>query len=106
MIGGIHGAEYGAGLGFVAQRIGEQGLIRVMTRTDGVTALKSLEMAKTAAEQSKAVARIVSIAGQPRVAAALGGRKYTHTATNPQGHRIGSHDGQTWYDVQSGQQVQ
>lgn len=49
---------------------------------------------------------LLKVARRGTVAAALGGRKYTHTATNPQGHRIGSHDGQTWYDAQTGQQVQ
>lgn len=31
---------------------------------------------------------------------------YTHTAVNPAtGHRIGSHSGQEWFDIQTGQQV-
>lgn len=41
-------------------------------------------------------------------AAVLGPRKpsYTHTAANEAGHKIGSHDGQQWFDVETGTQVQ
>jgi hypothetical protein len=28
--------------------------------------------------------------------------RYPHTATNGDGHRIGSHDGQQWFDVETG----
>lgn len=38
--------------------------------------------------------------------AATGQVAYAHTAVNPQnGHRIGSHDGQTWFDHVTGSQV-
>jgi hypothetical protein len=36
----------------------------------------------------------------------LGGQAYNHLAVNPKtGHKIGSRDGKTWEDVESGQQV-
>lgn len=33
-------------------------------------------------------------------------KQYSQTATGPNGHKIGSNDGSTWYDVQTGQLVQ
>ena len=38
-------------------------------------------------------------------APASAGKGYSMTATGPGGHRIGSSDGKTWYDLQTGQQV-
>ena len=35
-----------------------------------------------------------------------GAKSYTHTATGTGGHKIGSDDGKTWFDVQTGKQVQ
>ncbi len=35
-----------------------------------------------------------------------GGAAYKQTATGPGGHKIGSNDGQTWYDLTTGQKVQ
>jgi hypothetical protein len=31
---------------------------------------------------------------------------YSHTATGPNGHKIGTNDGKTWFDVQTGKQIQ
>lgn len=39
------------------------------------------------------------------VAAAPTQRRYAQTATGPNGHRIGSDDGVSWFDVETGQQV-
>lgn len=35
-----------------------------------------------------------------------GGKTYKQTATGPGGHKIGSDDGETWYDMKTGQKVQ
>jgi hypothetical protein len=35
-----------------------------------------------------------------------GGATYSHTATGPGGHKIGSNDGVTWFDTQTGKAVQ
>jgi hypothetical protein len=59
----FYGAEAGAGIGFVLQRIGEQNLIRVMTKLDGVKALKAVEDAKTPDEFNRAKANLLKIAG-------------------------------------------
>jgi hypothetical protein len=59
--GGLRGAELGAGIGFVLQKIGEQGLVRVMTKLNGVKALKSLEEAKTPAQASTAIGNILAV---------------------------------------------
>jgi hypothetical protein len=32
-------------------------------------------------------------------------RTFKHVAKNPAGHRVGSNDGRTWVDAQTGQQV-
>jgi hypothetical protein len=61
VLGGWHGAEFGAGIGFVLQRIGEQGLVRVMTKVEGVRALKALENAKTPAAAKTAVSALVTL---------------------------------------------
>ncbi len=63
---GIRGAEMGAGIGFIVQRIGEQGLVRVMTKLDGVKALKALEEAKTPAESQAAIKTIIVLGAAAR----------------------------------------
>jgi hypothetical protein len=55
------GLEAGGFVGFIVQRIGEQGLIRVMTRLDGMDALESLEKAKTPAVADAAMKSILAI---------------------------------------------
>jgi hypothetical protein len=35
-----------------------------------------------------------------------GAKAYSHTATGANGHKIGSNDGKTWFDVQTGKQIQ
>jgi hypothetical protein len=57
----IAGLEAGGFVGFVVQRIGEQGLIRVMTRLDGMNALEALEKAKTPAAADAAMKSILTI---------------------------------------------
>jgi|GEM_PF-4110537 len=42
---------------------------------------------------------------KPAVAVAPGGG-YRQTATGPGGHKIGTNDGKTWFDVQTGKQLQ
>ena len=66
--GGLKGAEMGAGLGFITQKIGEQGLVRVMTNLDGVSALKELEAAKTPTEAQSAIRKILIIGGPTALA--------------------------------------
>ncbi len=66
--GGLKGAEMGAGLGFITQKIGEQGLVRVMTNLDGVAALKELEAAKTPAQAQAAIRTILIIGGPTALA--------------------------------------
>ena len=115
IVGGIRGAEMGAGMGFILQKIGEQGLIRVMTKLDGVKALESLEDAKTPSETSAATEKIISLgsagstAKGPKTQALQQARdhgRYAHVAVGPNGHRIGSNDGQTWVDTETGDHVQ
>jgi hypothetical protein len=71
----LRGAEVGAGMGFIVQSIGERALVNVMTKLDGVKALKAVEDAKTPAEMKTAIDKlaIVAAAAAPkkRVAAAL-----------------------------------
>lgn len=62
LLGGLHGAEIGAGLGLVVKWIGERALIRVMTQEDGVAALKLLEIAKTPAETRAALHVLSTVA--------------------------------------------
>jgi hypothetical protein len=70
--GGLHGAEIGAGLGFLVQQIGERALVNVMTRTEGVAALRAIEAARTPAQMRaavtalKAAATAAAATGQPR----------------------------------------
>jgi hypothetical protein len=62
VLGGLHGAEAGAGLGFLLQHIGERALVGVMTRNDGVVALKALAAAKTAAQYQTAMKTLARVA--------------------------------------------
>jgi hypothetical protein len=62
-LGGLRGAEAGAGMGFIIQRIGEQGLIRVMTKLEGVKALEMLEKANSPAERETALFGLKVAAG-------------------------------------------
>ncbi len=57
----FYGAEAGAGIGFVIQRVGEQGLIRIMTKIDGVKAMKALESAKTPQEGGAAIKTMLAL---------------------------------------------
>ncbi len=64
LAGGLGGAEFGAGLGFIVQRIGERGLVNLMTRTDGVSALQAFEKAKNVADKAAAMQRIAAISAK------------------------------------------
>jgi hypothetical protein len=55
VVGGLRGAEVGAGIGFLVQSIGERALVSVMTRVDGVQALKAIEAAKSPSEMQTAI---------------------------------------------------
>jgi hypothetical protein len=66
--GGLKGAEMGAGIGFITQKIGEQGLVRVMTNLDGVAALKELEAAKTPSQAQAAIKTILILGGPTALA--------------------------------------
>ena len=57
------GAESGAALGFIAQRIGERALVNVMTKTEGIKLLRDLSKAKSPAQIGSAVNGIITLAG-------------------------------------------
>lgn len=57
------GAEGGAALGFIAQRIGERALVNVMTKTEGINLLRDLSKAKSPAQMGMAVNGIIKLAG-------------------------------------------
>jgi hypothetical protein len=69
---GLYGAEFGAGIGFIVQAVGERSLVDVMTRIDGVNALKSIETAKTPAELQTALKTLATV-----VAASSAGQRPT-----------------------------
>ncbi len=50
-------------------------------------------------------ARSAQRVGTPRVVQG-GAVKYSRTATGPDGHKIGSNDGDTWYDLKTGKKVE
>jgi hypothetical protein len=62
LLGGLHGAELGAVLGWVVQQIGERKLVDVMTKTDGVAALRAVEQAKTPATMRTAMRALAAAA--------------------------------------------
>jgi hypothetical protein len=69
------GAEAGAGIGFLVQAVGERALVNIMTKTDGVTALRALADAKTPEASRAALTTLGGFAAQNQknkpVAAAL-----------------------------------
>jgi hypothetical protein len=59
--GGLRGAEYGAGLGFIVQEVGMRSLINAMTRIEGVNALNSLSRAQNPATAARALQTLKAI---------------------------------------------
>lgn len=59
---GLYGAEAGAGIGFLVQAVGERALVHIMTRVDGVNALKTIEAAKTPAQLQSAMKTLATLA--------------------------------------------
>ena len=59
---GLYGAEAGAGIGFLVQAVGERALVHIMTRVNGVNALKTIEAAKTPAQLQSAMKTLATLA--------------------------------------------
>ena len=58
----LRGAEVGAGIGFIVQSIGERALVNVMTKLDGVKALKAVEEARTPSQADAALSHLQLVA--------------------------------------------